>query len=167
MAKVADGTETARKSMAKPKQKELFNKESDSWLLNVHITKFVNAVFGRKGRPSLAMYDAILSAEEAGYSHDDMRLAFWVARCLPGDEWLAKNLHMDGAKLDPELVLRHHGHINPKTGNPAKRWLDHLTSRADETNPMLVGAVLRKLPPDMIDGERELLQRMKVALEER
>jgi hypothetical protein len=105
-----------------------------------------------------------VSAIESGYTHDELRLAFWVARCISGETWLKSALMKD---LSPDIVLRHKGHTNPKTGQPAKRWLDELTSRANETNPILVGAVLQKLPAEMIDDERELLKRMEVAFEER
>lgn len=139
--------------------------DSESWKLTEHITRFTNVVFGRKLRASRALHDAVVSAEESGYTHDEMRLSFWVARCISGETWLKTALQKD--QLSPDIVLRHKGHTNPKTGQPAKRWLDELTSRANETNPLLVGAVLNKLPPDIIDGERELLTRMEVAFEER
>lgn len=144
------------------------DRDSELWKLNVHLTRFVNVVFGRKLRPSLALYDAIVSAESAGYTHDDMRLAYWVARCIVGDGWLKSTLQAMGDNaLSPDILLRHHGGINPKTGQPAKRWLDELVSRASETNPMLVGSVLGRLPEDMIEGERELLRRNEVPFEER
>lgn len=149
----------ARKSTEAP------SLESESWKLTEHLTRFTNLVFGRKLRASRALHDAVVSAEESGYTHDEMRLAFWVARCISGETWLKTALQKD--QLSPDIVLRHKGHTNPKTGQPAKRWLDELVSRANETNPLLVGAVLSKLPADMIEGERELLTRMEVAFEER
>lgn len=144
-------------------KKLLHDPESESWKLNERLTRFTNAAFGRRLRPSRSLHEAIISAEEAGYTHDEMRLAFWVARCIAGEGWLKVALQKD---LSPEIVLRHKGHTNPKTGQPARRWLDDLVSRANETSPALVGGVLRKLPPDMNSDERDLLLRMEVPFEE-
>lgn len=141
-----------------------FDVESEEWKLTERLTRFTNAAFGRKLRPSRSLYEAVLSAAESGYTFDEMRLAFWVARCISGEGWLKGALQND---LSPEIVLRHKGHQNPKTGQPAKRWLDELTSRASETNAALIGAILTKLPADLIEEERALLKRMEVPIEER
>ena len=135
------------------------SKDDEHWKLAEHITRFVNNAFGRRLRPSRALYDAIRAAAESGYSSDEMRTAFWVARCLSGDQWLKEVLQND---MSPEIVLRHKGGINPKTGSPSKRWLDELLARASETNSSLVVAILGRLPEDMRAGEDELLDRMEV-----
>lgn len=130
------------------------------WILTVKITRFMNVAFGRRLRPSRAMYDAIVSATEAGYTEEEIRIAYWTARCIAGDVWLKEALSKD---LSPEIVLRHHGGINPKTGQPAKRWLDDMISRVGETNRVLIAQVYKKLPDDMKEEERKLLEEMNVA----
>ena len=142
--------------------KQLFSNEEQQ-ALAVKIVRFFNAAFARKVIGSRALIEAIVSAEDAGYTHDEMRIAFWAARCLDdGDNWL-RGVLKSGA--GPELVLRHAGHVNPITGKPAKRWLDDLTSRIRETNPAIVGRILNSLPEDMREDEASLLERMEVAYE--
>lgn len=139
------------------------------WALTRHLTAFVNAAFGRRLRPSLSLYDAVRAAVEAGYTGDEIRLAFWVARC-GNDAWLKDALRADGVTdqrgrtyhMGPDVVLRHKGGLNTMTGNAAKRWLDDLLSRASETSPALVAAILRELPAEMRPDELSLLQRMEV-----
>jgi hypothetical protein len=138
--------------------------DDPSWALADRCTKFFNVAFGRKLRTSRALRDAVFSALEAGYSEDDVRIAFWVARCLSGEGWLKDALQGD---MSPDVILRFKGGTNPTTGKPAKRWLDELTSRASETKPLMVGNVLARLPQDMIEEERALLGRMSVSIEER
>lgn len=141
----------------------LHDPESETWKLTERLTRFTNAAFGRRLRPSRALHEAVVSAVESRYTFDEMRLAFWVARCISGEGWLKTALQED---LSPDIVLRHKGHVNPKSGQPARRWLDELISRANETNPTLIGAVLRRLPADMIEEEAALLKRMEVPYEE-
>jgi hypothetical protein len=134
------------------------------WEITDHITMFVNNAFGRRLRRSRALYDAILDALLSGYSEDELRVAFWTARTLTGNDgqtWLCDALSRD---LPPEIVLRFRGALNTRTGATAKRHLDELLSRVDETNPMLVSRVLEKLPEDMRAGEQELLGRMNVPI---
>lgn len=138
-------------------------RDDETWQLNEHVTRFINAAFGRKLRPSRALHDAICAAIESGYSHDEIRIAFWVARCASGVAWIKDRMMAGDA--DTEIVLRHKGGMNPSTGKPAKRWLDDLLSRASETNPSLVNGVLTRLPKEMIDGERDLLRRMEVLVD--
>ena len=145
--------------MKRDKTRDLLRDE-ESWSLNEHVTRFVNAAFGRRLRPSRALYDAVRAARESGYTGDECRLAFWVARCVSGDFWIKERL--TAAEIGPEIILRHKGGINNQTGKPAKRWLDDLLSRASETNPRLVSEVLIRLPEDMQDEERQLLERMDV-----
>lgn len=133
--------------------------QDELWKLTEHITRFVNVAFGRRLRPSRSLYDAVKAAFESGYTNEEMRLAFWVARCLVGDQWIKEVLAHD---MTPELVLRHKGGINSRTGIPAKRWLDEMLARAGETNPTIVEAVVKNLPDDMRDGEVSLLNTMEV-----
>jgi hypothetical protein len=144
------------------------NRKPAEWKLTEHLTKFINNAFERRLRPSRALYDAVIAAKESGYSEDEIRLAFWVVRCVPSKEietmgghvWLKAGLI--NAHLSPELVLRHKGRVNPKTGAETKRWLDDMLSMADETSPNLVGGLLGQLPPEMQGGEKDLLKRMDV-----
>ncbi len=124
-----------------------------------HLTRFVNAVYGRKLSGSLGFYESIVSAIDHGYTEDEIRIAFWVVRCLPGDSWLRAKLQ-EG--LAPAIVLRHQGGINRVTGSEAKRWLDDMVSRRLEMHPSVVGSVLRKLPDDLREGEEALLKRMEI-----
>lgn len=130
------------------------------WQLTVHVTTVINVLFDRKLRPSRAMHDAIRDALEAGYSTDEVKVSFWVARCIAGDVWLKQKLL--SREASPELVLRHKGGINTTTGAPAKRWLDEMLSRASETNGPLVAASLDRLPPGVQEKEREMLTRMDI-----
>lgn len=140
--------------------------EDPVWKLAEHLTTFVNLVFGRRLRPSRAFYEAIADAlDEGGYTDAELRLAFWVARCLP-EYWMKSALSED---MSPDIVLRFKGGMNAQTGKPSKKWLDELLSRASETNPTIVGKVLEKLGETptgaaMVDGERDLLKRMGVAV---
>jgi hypothetical protein len=132
----------------------------EAWRLTEHITWFVNIAFVRKLRPNRALCDSIRAALESGYSEDEIRLAFWVSRCIAGDHWLKQKL-IEHAVM-PELVLRHKGGINIKTGAPAKRWLDELLACAQETNPALIAAILRRIPDDAREGETAMLKRVNV-----
>lgn len=130
--------------------------------LTEHLTTFVNSAFGRRLGilgPSRSLYDAVSSAIDDGYTKDECRIAFWVARCLPGNEWIKTELQ---ATLPPEIVLRHCGNTNPVTGKPAVRWLDDLLARAGEINPTLAFAVWRGLPQEMREGEREILSQIGI-----
>jgi hypothetical protein len=143
------------------------DRTSPEWKLTEHITKFANVAYERRLRPSRALYDAICSAKESGYSDDEMRMAFWVARTvrlseadmIGGVAWLKTSLMAHGSM---ELVLRHKAGLNPATGVPAKRWLDELLSRIDETNPNVIRAILLQLPEEMQAGEEGLFKRMEV-----
>lgn len=139
-------------------------RNEEAWALTEHVTRFFNSAFNRNLGPSRAIYDAVVGALEAGYSRDELRVAFWVARCVTGDAWMKDALQND---MFPDIVLRFKGGMNTKTGVPAKRWLDELTSRAGETNPVLVGAILDRLPPEMRAGEVELLTRNQIVWHER
>lgn len=139
------------------------DREGPTWRLCEHITRFINYAFSRRLRASRALHDAILAAQEGGYNEDEIRLAFWVARCIPGEDWLKDNLRKS---LEPHLVLRYQGRLNTYTGKPAKRWLDDLLSRASETSPSLIKGTLNTLPEDMRAGEIELLERMDVKRDE-
>lgn len=138
-----------------------------AWKLNEHLVKFVNAAFGRILRPSRTLYDAIVSALEAGYTEDDLRLAFWCARCISGPLWVKDALmsgYDKGPAASPDHVLRFKGGMNTTTGAPAKRWLDDLVSRAGEVNPITVEMILKSLPQDMQEEERKLLERTGVPI---
>jgi len=145
-----------------PKRKQQV-KDSASWKLMEHVTRFSNHAWSRQLRSSRSLASAIESALEDGYSEDEVRLAFWCARCVIHDNWL-KSAIGDECHLPPEIVLRHDGGINNQTGKPAVRWLDVLLSRADEMATRVVEEVMNSLPEDMRAGERELLTRMKVKL---
>ncbi len=145
--------------MAKTKRNE---RDVVAYPLAEYITKFVNAVFGRRLGllgPSRSLQQAIKGALECGYTQDEIRMAFWAARCIPGESWINKQLQGD---LQPEIVLRHSGGMNKITGKPAARWLDDLIEKADEINRPLVKVTLEALPEEMIDSERELLKRVGV-----
>lgn len=131
------------------------------------IVRFVNIAFGRKLAASRALHDAIRDAMADGYTEDEIRVVYWVARCLPGTVWLKSALAMDcdRGSVAPELALRHHGELNPITGQPAKRWLDEMLSRRLETNPQLIGVLLDSLPTEMSNSEKALLARMEIPFE--
>jgi len=132
------------------------------------IIRFVNPAFGRRLSVSRSLCDAIRSALDDGYSPDEIRSVFWVARSLPGEVWIKNALSIDWHNpIPPEMALRHHGGVNPVTGVPAKRWLDELLSRRLETNPQLIGVVLESLPTAIIDTEKPLLERMNIPFEMR
>jgi hypothetical protein len=143
------------------------DKTSEEWKLTEHITRFANVAYERRLRPSRALYDAICSAKEGGYTNDEIRIVFWVARSINltegdmvgGVAWLKTTLMSHGSL---ELVLRHKGGVNPVTGVQAKQWLDDLLSRIDETNPNVIRVVLSQLPEDMQAGEKALFDRMEV-----
>lgn len=145
------------------KRPKTIDKSSREWKLTEHLTRFVNEVFGRRLRPSRAVFDAVVDALDAGYDADELRIAFWAARCLKG-EWIGSELQ---SSLPAHVVLRFHGGMNTTTGKPAVRWLDDLSSRAPEMNSRLVGIVLDTLPEDMRESERELLKRQGVTIETR
>lgn len=130
-------------------------------VLAPHITRFFNVAFGRKTRPgSRLLVDGIFDALKDGYSEDEIRIAFWVARCVTGKAaWLSEALRAD---LLPHIVLRHHGRLNNVTGKEAKRWLDEMLERLPESNVGMMKSLHGMLPEDMRPGERELLARMGV-----
>lgn len=148
-------------------RKQLSMRNDEAWKLNEHLIEFVNNAFGRRLRPSRTLYDAIVAALDAGYQEDDIRLAFWCARCIPGQLWIKDALtagYDKGSMASPEHVLRFRGGMNNSTGVPAKRWLDDLISRADEVNPVTVEMVLKHLPESIREDERQLLERNKVPI---
>lgn len=129
-----------------------------------HVTKFFNVAFGRKTRPgSRLLVDGVYDALKDGYSPDEIRIAFWVARCVTGKAaWLSEALRAD---LLPHIVLRHHGRLNNVTGKEAKRWLDEMLERLPEASTAMMKSLYAILPDDMKQGERELLARMGVQIE--
>jgi len=146
--------------MAKTKTRP--DNNDPAWVLAEHLVKFTNVSLGRKLRPSRALYDAVTEALDAGYTQDDLRVAFWSAVGLP-NHWIRRALRED---LSPEVLLRFKGGTNPKSGVPAKRWLDELVARADETNPVLIGQTLSRLPQQMRDCEREFLTKVGMSFDE-
>ena len=145
--------------MAKTKTKTDFIK---TFNIADNITHFVNKVFGRRLGllgPSRSLREAVQKALEDGYTEDELRMAFWVARCVAGDNWIGSQLQ---ANMQPEIVLRHCGGMNKETGKPAARWLDNLIEKAGEINKPLVNATLAILPDDMRLREEELLKRVGV-----
>ena len=128
--------------------------------LSLHITRFFNAAFGRRTTGSRELVDAVTGALADGYSEDEIRIAFWIARCVTGKAaWLSEQLRSD---LMPHIVLRHHGRLNNVTGKEAKRWLDDLLARRLEVNTQMLKSLLGIVPPDMQADEIELLKRMGV-----
>jgi hypothetical protein len=126
--------------------------------LSARLVRFFNVAFGRNVRGSREFVDAVSSALNDGYHEDELRLAFWVARCSAGKAaWLTEQLRGD---MLPHIVLRHHGRLNNVTGKEAKRWLDDLLARAGEANPTMMKALFNQLPADMQDEEQALLVRM-------
>ena len=140
------------------------DRESKAWKLTEWVAKFCSAVFNRRFKPSRAVYEQISSAmNEYGYTEDDIKLAYWAAKCIPG-EWLG--LKIEAREIGPDLVVRHKGGHNSITGKPAKQWLDDLTSRSGEMNPVIVGRVLNfALPQEMREEEKELLDREGIKYE--
>ena len=128
-----------------------------------HVTRFFNVAFSRKTRPgSRLLVDGVYDALRDGYSEDEIRIAFWVARCVTGKAtWLSEQLKAD---LLPHIVLRHHGRLNNVTGKEAKRWLDEMLERLPEANVAMMQALFSALPEDMRPGEKELLARMGVTI---
>jgi inactivated superfamily I helicase len=128
--------------------------------LTTHLVRFFNVAFGRKIRGSREFIDSVSAALQSGYSEDEIRLAFWVARCTSGKAaWLGENLRDD---LLPHILLRHHGRLNNVTGKEAKRWLDDLLARAGETSSVMVKALYESLPEELQEAERGLLERMEM-----
>lgn len=126
--------------------------------LSKHLVRFFNAAFSRNVRGSREFVEAVSSALSDGYSEDEIRLAFWVARCSTGKAtWLSDQLK--SGELLPHIVLRHHGRLNNVTGKEAKRWLDDLLARAGEMNVPMMKALFNTLPDDMKDYEQALLVR--------
>ncbi|SRR5260221_245367 len=126
------------------------------------ITKFVNIVFERRLGLSREVIDAVSDALDAGYSEDEIRIAFWTTRCA-SDSWLGDQIR-DKA-FGPEIVLRFKGGMNSRTAQPAKRWLDDCISRAPEMLPSLVTATLNQLPEEWRKEERTRLVRNFVQVE--
>lgn len=132
--------------------------------LTAHITRFFNAAFGRHTTGSRELVDAVLSALADGYSEDEIRIAYWIARCVTGKAaWLSEQLR---SGLMPGIVLRHHGRLNNITGKEAFRWLDDLLARRLETNRAMMKSLWASLPEDMKEDERALLARMGVTIEQ-
>ena len=141
--------------MRAKKKKALHPKAED---LAKHLIEFFNVAFDRRVRGSKEFREAVSSALSSGYSSDEIRLVFWVARCSTGKaSWLGEQLRHD---LLPHIVLRHHGRLNNVTGKEAKRWLDDLLARAGEANEFMIKALYERLPPELQEGEKELLERM-------
>ena len=138
------------------KLKKAPDRESPEWKLTEWVAKFCSAVFGRRLRPSRAVYEEIVSATlDHGFTAAEIKLAFWACRCVRGT-WVGQRL--EAGDVGPALVLRHRGGINSQTGKPAQRFLDDLLERVEEMNPATVGHVLRTLvPDDMRDDEERLL----------
>jgi hypothetical protein len=131
--------------------------------LSQHITRFFNAAFNRRTTGSRELVDAVTSALADGYTEDEIRIAFWIARCVTGKAaWLSEQLRSD---LMPHIVLRHHGRLNNVTGKEAKRWLDDLLARRLEANTAMLTALYNTLPEDMRAEEIALLQRMGLAVQ--
>ena len=127
-----------------------------------NVTNFVNKVFGRKlglMGPSRSLQQAVQKTLDDGYTEDEIRIAYWAARCIPGEAWVGVQLQGD---LQPEIVLRHSGGMNKITGKPAVRWLDDLVEKAAEINKLLVHATLKTLPESMRLKEEELLERVGI-----
>ena len=146
--------------------REGYDRTSAEWQLADRVTTFMNLVFRRRLRTSRALYDAIASARESGYTEDEIRIAPWVVRTAKTDTenpgglyWLKQHLSVGGS---PDLIYRHKGRTNPVTGQPAKRWLDEALSRIDETNPRMISVLLERFPKQMRDEEEALFKRMKV-----
>lgn len=143
------------------KASKMKEQHKDAPALTEHLRKFFNAAFGRNVRSSRLLLDHVSSALSDGYSEDEIRIAFWVARCSTGKStWLCEQLR--SGELLPHIVLRHHGRLNNVTGKEAKRWLDELLARAGEVNMVMVTALLDSLPAEMRPGEEELLARMEL-----
>jgi hypothetical protein len=122
------------------------------------LVKFFNVAFERNIRGSREFIHSVSAALWSGYHQDELRLAFWVARCSTGKAaWLCEQLRGD---MLPHIVLRHHGRLNNVTGKEAKRWLDDLLARAGEANQPMMKALFESLPEDMKDDEAALLTRM-------
>jgi hypothetical protein len=131
--------------------------------LSAHITRFFNVAFGRHTVGSRELVGAVLDALADGYSEDEIRIAFWIARCVTGEAaWLSERLR---STLLPPVVLRHHGRLNNITGKEAMRWLDDLLARRLETNQAMMKSLWSSLPEDMKEDERELLARMGVTID--
>jgi hypothetical protein len=130
--------------------------ESD-WL-TVHLVEFFNVAFSRNIRGSREFSESVSAALWDGYTPDEIRLAFWVARCSTGKAaWLGEQLRGD---LLPHIVLRHHGRLNNVTGKEAKRWLDDLLARAGEINVPMMKSLFNSLPDRLKDNEQALLVKM-------
>ncbi len=129
----------------------------DAEALAAKLICFFNAAFGRNIRGSREFVHSVSSALWDGYHSDELRLAFWVARCSTGKAaWLGEQLRGD---MLPHIILRHHGRLNNVTGKEAKRWLDDLLARANEANQPMMQALFVSLPEEMRDDEKQLLMR--------
>lgn len=132
--------------------------------LAYHITDFFNVAFGRRTAASRQFIEAIYGALTDRYTANEIRIAFWAARCLTGKAaWLSDRLRAD---LLPHIVLRHSGRINNITGKESVRWLDELLARLPEISTPMVTALLKSLPEHMQQSERELLNHMGVSIGE-
>lgn len=131
--------------------------------LSITLIRFFNLAFGRNVRGSREFIESVSTALWAGYYPDELRIAFWVARCSSGKaSWLGEQLRGD---MLPYIVLRHQGRLNNVTGKEAKRWLDDLLARAGEMNPVMVKALLEVLPEDVRASEGAMLSGMGVKIE--
>ena len=117
------------------------------------VVAFVNVTWGRKLRAAKSLVDTIQDVLESGYSEDDVRSAFWVTATLPGSDWLKEALRPGDRPIQPEIVLRYHGGVNPVTGKEAVRWLDDRLARVEETSGRLVAGVLERLKKELGPGE--------------
>lgn len=141
----------------KKKQYKKFT-HPDAEALAKHLIRFFNIAFRRNIRGSREFVDAVSDALNDKYPADEIRLAFWVARCSSGKAtWLSERLRTD---MLPHIVLRHHGRVNNQTGKEAMRWLDDLLARANEASKSMLQALFESLPDDMKPGEKELLDRL-------
>jgi hypothetical protein len=126
------------------------------------LTKFFNVAFQRKTAGGIEFLGEIIRALRDGYGPEELRVAYWVARCLTGKaSWLSGALRGD---LLPSIVLRHDGGINPKTGKPAVRWLDDMLARRMEVSHAMVQALYDNLPDDLKESEKEIVPLMGVKL---
>jgi hypothetical protein len=141
---------------------KLVSPSVEATLLADVVTRFVNSAFRRRlgvgFGPSRSLEDAVQLAFDHGYSEEQIRMAFWAARCIPGT-WIGEQL---GKSIQPEIVLRHKGGMNTITGKPAVRWLDDLVERVGEINPRVAAAVWRSLPKEMQASEVLLLASVEI-----
>jgi hypothetical protein len=135
----------------------------EAQVLMEQIRQFFNVAFQRRLVGGWDWLECLIKALKDGYTPGEIRVAYWVARCLPGkSSWLATVLRDGGSPL---MVLRHDGGINPVTGVPAKRWLDDLLMRRMEVSAPMVQMLYNNLPPELKESEREIIALMGVKLD--